>query len=127
MNTNSIPYLDTITRWVESINNAPSAVLTLLLCIAAGYLWKSIKVLPNKFIPAVVMVVGGAALMALQWKTTEHLRAFVVGFFIGFVAWLIHNQVIKRIAKRFGLDSGDDEDDDLSKPTVKPETEKPKE
>lgn len=121
MNTNSIPYLDEAIKWSESLSNAPAAVLVFLMCIASGYVWKAIRVFPNRFTPLVVMIVGAVLLMGLTWASNSTgpviLRNAVVGFIIGFAAWLAHRLILKRIEDRFGKVTDDTEF--VEKPTTK--------
>lgn len=112
MNTNSIPYLDEAIRWSESLSNAPAAVLVFLMCIASGYVWRAIKIFPNKYTPLVVMIVGAMLLMGLTWVGTAPvpvvMKNFCVGFIIGFLAWLFHRLLIKRLEDWLGTKLTDD-------------------
>ena len=104
--TNSIPYWDVIVQWDKNLNGAPSGLLVFLLCIAAGYVWKVIRVLPNRFIPLVVMLTGALLHSGLTYAEKQSLsdwiRAAVVGFIIGFLAWLFHRLLLKRLEDKFG-------------------------
>jgi len=104
--------MQTLIDWNEKLIGAPSGVLVFLLCIAVGYSWKAIRVLPNRFIPVLVMFAGAVAFPLLNWQHGDGHQSFVrhsaLGFIIGFVAWLAHNQVIKRIEEKLGLfENGD--------------------
>lgn len=126
MNTNSIPYWDTLIKWNDSLAGAPSGLLVFALCIAVGYVWKIIRVLPNRFIPLVVMLTGSVLhsllTMVADQPAPVWVRSAVVGFIIGFLAWLFHHLLLKRLEDKFGakLDEGD------SNPTafVKPQESK---
>lgn len=111
--TNSIPYLDDAIRWSESLSNAPAAVLVFIMCIASGYVWRAIRVFPNRFTPLVVMLAGAFLLMGLTWVSHSTapviMRNACVGFIIGFAAWVAHRLVIKRIEDRFGKITDDTE------------------
>lgn len=100
---------------------APAAVLVFLLCLAAGYVWKIIHVLPNRFIPLVVMVTGAALLPLLLWKDEarmpHHLRVAIVGFIIGCVAWLVLRVGLKKLENRLGTSLTDENTTFITKPT----------
>ena len=123
--TNSIPYLDTVIQWSNSLVGLPAGALVFILCISAGYIWKSIRVFPNRLIPLVVMVTGGLTMLLLTWAANEPVplrsRYVIIGIIIGFVAWMVHLLVIKRIVKRFGLsDPGETGDAEITtKPDMK--------
>lgn len=98
--------MENLTQWNDKLMGAPSGVLVLFLCLAAGYVWKMIRVLPNRFIPLIVMLTGAIIFVLLNWATpTVPLIAkhFVIGFIIGFVAWLCHNKFLKHIERKLGL------------------------
>lgn len=113
MNTNAIPYWDTLVKWNDSLAGAPSGLLVFALCIAAGYVWKVIRVLPNRFIPLVVMLIGAALHSLLTMVANQSapvwVRSAVVGFIIGFVAWVFHRLVLKRLEDKFGTKLLEDE------------------
>ncbi len=117
--TNGIPYLDVIVQWDKSLNGAPSGILVFLLCIAVGYVWKVVKVLPNRFIPLVVMLTGSALHAGLTYSekqtVADWIRAAVVGFIIGFLAWLFHRLLLKKLEDKLGAKLFDDENPEPEK------------
>lgn len=116
--TNSIPLFDEAVQWSEQLMNAPAAILVYILCIASGYVWKMIRVLPNKFIPLVVMCIGAILLVMLTWAAGLSIQAItrnaVVGFIIGFIAWLSHMFVLKKLETKFGITFVDNKDDNAN-------------
>lgn len=110
--TNQIPYLGDAIRWSEGLYNAPAAVLVFLFCIASGYVWRAIKVFPNRYTPLAVMVAGAILLTGMDWvsKPTAPavIRSASIGFIIGFLAWLLHRLLIKRVEDWLGSKLGDD-------------------
>jgi hypothetical protein len=110
MNTNSIPYWNKLVEINDSLAGAPSGLLIFFVCIAFGYVWKMVRLLPNRFIPAVVMVTGACLNPLLLGKhdSIAHMaRAAIIGFIIGFLAWLFHRLLLKKLEDKFGsLDDG---------------------
>jgi len=114
MNTNAIPYWDTLVRWNESLIGAPAGLLIFILCIACGYVWKMVRVLPNRFIPLVVMLTGALLYPLLMWTKEGPpvpviVRNSILGFIVGFAAWLFHRLLLKRIEDKFGAKLDEDE------------------
>ena len=114
MNTNTIPYWETLVEWDAKLAGAPSGLLVFALCIAAGYAWKSVKLLPNRVIPLVVMLTG--AILHPILSGGDVARTAVIGFVIGFLAWLFHRLILKRIEDRLGVKLTEDETDFIAKP-----------
>lgn len=86
--------------------NAPAAVLVLLVCISVGYVLKVVRAFPNRYIPLFVMFTGAAFLMLLTFVKGSEIpvltRNFAVGFFLGFVAWIIHRGLLKKLEEKWG-------------------------
>ena len=120
--TNAIPYWDTLVNWDARLAGAPSGLLVFALCIAFGYLWKAIKVFPNRFTPLAVMVAGAILYPALTYAVNQSgpvwVRAAVVGFIIGFLAWLFHRLLLKKLEDKLGvkIDEGDSDPAAFVKP-----------
>ncbi len=111
--TNAIPYWDTLVRWNESLIGAPAGLLIFILCIAMGYVWKMVRVLPNRFIPLVVMLTGAVLYPLLMWTKEGPpvpviVRNAILGFIVGFAAWLFHRLLLKRIEDKFGVKVDED-------------------
>lgn len=124
--TNTIPYLETITQWSNSLLGAPAAVLVFILCLAAGWMWKIIHVLPNRFILPVVMVTGALFLPLLMFKEDAtwpyYIRSGVVGLIIGCVAWLVLRVFLPKVEKKFGVNLSQEDTIQFSKSDVPPES-----
>jgi len=118
MNTNSIPYWDKVLKADEILRVAPAGILVFALCIAIGYVWRAIRICPNRFTPLVVMIFGAGFNLALNWSPVDRVRYLVAGFILGFAAWATHRLIIKRIEDKFGgkLDD-EDEPPAIPKPT----------
>lgn len=110
MNTNTLSYWDTAVRLNEHLTGAPAGILVFIICIAIGYIWKNIHVLPNRFIPLIVMLSGSILNPLLYWpnNTKDAVRLLVIGFIIGFVSWIFHKLVLKKIEDKFGVKLDDD-------------------
>lgn len=89
---------------LDRLNNISSIALNYLACIVFGYVLKLFKKFPNEAIPLAVIMVGGLASLLLAdpigdgtyvrvWAT----RNFLLGIFIGFIAWMSHKFFISRI------------------------------
>lgn len=103
MNTNTatIPYIDTIIQWSNQLLGLPSAALTVLLCLAFGWLLKSIKRFPNDAIPVAVVLFGIAFFMLVAPYEGTPMRIIVarnfgVGLLLGSASWALHRFVLKR-------------------------------
>jgi len=118
MNTNSIPYWDKVLQADDILRAAPAGILVFVLCIAFGYTWRAIKVLPNRFTPLVVMIFGAIFNLGLNWAQADRLRFLVVGFILGFAAWATHRLIIKRIEDKFGGKLDEDDPPGNPKPTT---------
>jgi hypothetical protein len=103
--------MDQIIEWNNKLLNAPAGVIVGLVCIALGYVGKMTKPFPNRFIPAAVMACGSILFTLLTWQKGIDVptvtRNACIGFFIGFVSWLVHRLIIKRFEQKLGLFVGD--------------------
>lgn len=118
MNTNSIPYWDTLVNWDARLAGAPSGLLVFALCIATGYVWKAIRICPNRFTPLAVMIFGLIYNLVLNWKSDERLRFALIGLIIGFLAWIFHRLLLKKLEDKLGvkIDEGDSDPAAFVKP-----------
>lgn len=102
--------LKTALDWITKLETLPAGLLTLVVCIALGYVLKFVPEFPNSRIPVVNLVFGALFYMFTAPYTAanplivqEHvpvaarLRALGIGLVLGAVAWLIHNKVLKLI------------------------------
>jgi len=73
-----------------------------VICLCFGL--KAIPVFPNKWIPAVCIFSPTFLypILASCHESAGVCRCGVIGFLIGAISWLLHNQVLKRLAARFG-------------------------
>lgn len=106
--------METLLKFNEQLNGAPFGVLIFCFVIGCGYVMKSIERIPNNWIPFTVILVATALFMAGAPARGEMslrvwlVRNFLIGFTIGFMAWLAHRLVLKRIEKRLGIFAGED-------------------
>jgi hypothetical protein len=102
--------LKTALDWIQKLETLPAGALTIVVCIALGYVLKLVPEFPNARIPLVNLIAGGLFYMlvtpyasASPLVVLEHVplgdrvRAFGIGLVLGAAAWLLHNQVLKRI------------------------------
>lgn len=102
--------LKTAIEWIAKLESLPAGLLTIIACIALGYILKLVPEVPNKRIPLVNFIFGSLLYMFLapypainplivsdHVPVTARLRAFVVGLILSAVAWIIHAQVLKRV------------------------------
>lgn len=88
------------------ILNYATVLPIIIICYAVGVICKAIDKLPDKFIPAIVAVVGGAiAVPALyfmpEFPATDVISAIAVGIASGLVSTGV-NQIGKQITKKEG-------------------------
>lgn len=109
--------MNTLLQFNEQLNGAPFGVLIFFFVIGCGYVLKSLKRVPNNFIPFAVIVAATLLFMLGAPARGEIslriwlVRNFLIGFTIGFLAWLAHRLVLKRIERKLGLFAGDDPGD----------------
>lgn len=102
--------INTALDWIKQLEALPAGALTVLVCIALGYILKFVPEFPNARIPLVALVFGGlyysltvpyspANPLALAEGTPVEIRVrnFGIGLILGAAAWLIHAQVLKRL------------------------------
>ena len=95
--------MQTIIEINAQLYGAPSGVLVAAFAIALGYLLKTVPVFPNRYIPLVVVGFCTIAFMLIApAKAAESttriwlVRNFIIGFIIGFAAWMFHAQLLRR-------------------------------
>jgi len=90
------------------LNALPNGALTVVICLAIGYLLKWLPFVDNRWIPVSVILCGALVYSLLATRGEIPVRVFVVksigfGLVAGVLAWLAHNLIIKRIEdKLFG-------------------------
>lgn len=93
--------------WAERVNNyltgAPAGILTIVICIVAGWVLKSWRRFPNEAIPLSVVMVGVVwfMLMAPAKSNETALRIWLgrnaaIGSGLGLFAWGVHYFVLSR-------------------------------
>lgn len=105
--TNEITsWIGTLTSAVQQMQQWPAAVLIVAVLIVSGGVLKALDLFPNRFIPCVVLGLGGAANAFLGdpgavSNTQRH--PFVVlalqGLLLGFSAWALHAFLLRRLEK----------------------------
>lgn len=104
------------------VSNMPAPLLAVIGVLMVGFALKRTKKFPNDFIPLLlVVVVGPALLLAARFGV---MRFVVEGMVYAGLVWLAHGQLWKRFAPRFlGEHSRQPFEDDtqfLSKSDVQP-------
>lgn len=96
--------MDTIIKELTKIQSWPDVFLIFVLVIIMGYLLKAWESFPNKFIPHMVILMGGVLMLLLSDSAPKemnprvwHVKNCIVGFVIGAIAWGVHNQAISRL------------------------------
>jgi len=80
--------------------NLGAAPFTFVAIIIVGYVFRIIPVFPNKWIPAVCVIVGPVIFTLLNPHATSisdkvfYIHSIVGGLFIGISAWLVHDKFI---------------------------------
>lgn len=109
MNTNSIPYLEDALKLNDALLGLPALPLVLLGCIACGYLFKSIPVYPNRWIPAGVFAFG---ILANLWLGgfKDAGRGVILGLLAGGAAIIVHRKFLKSVIdEKYFTSTGDTE------------------
>lgn len=108
--------MEKLIEFNDKLAGAPVGVLVFFFVIAFGYVLKALRSVPNNLIPlavicaATVLFMFGAPTKNADMATRIWLvRNFLIGFAIGFVAWMAHKLVLKRIEKKLGLFLGPDD------------------
>jgi predicted permease len=79
---------------------------TILFCVALGYVIKVIPVIPNKWIPSIVLFLGSfffpfVSVLSVpvnsEHKTAHYVMLWGIGLSLSLFAWLAHATVIKRV------------------------------
>ena len=79
------------------------------LCIL-GFVVKAIKVIPNNYIPLIVVFWSSIFFMLVapeRGSMSSRIwlgRNFLIGLIIGTAAWLFHRYVLKTLFRKFGSD-----------------------
>ena len=116
-------WLGHATDAVNQIEQLPFSLLLLVVLIVLGGVLKMLALFPNKWIPAVIFVVGtvangyfGAHGSVGPDQTPEVVLAFR-GFLVGATAWTLHATILKRFEKYVPLLAGKTGDtDSIEKP-----------
>lgn len=104
--------IQTVADLLQQVAGLPAAVLTVLVCVIAGYLFKLWPSFPNQAIPAIVVILGGGFYPFIADSKTQMfteqprvwiMRAVAIGLIYGFGAWLLHNKILSKIEDKLGL------------------------
>lgn len=104
MNGNDANINDVIT-WLMSLG---PEYLTIGLVLLVGYVFRLVKSVPNDAIPLLCVFTGAITYgllappaMADPRFHNPTTRLYIVGAFLGFVAWVAHNKFLKQFEDRF--------------------------
>lgn len=125
MDTNSIPYLEHASQFatavVHQIQSWPSAVLLGACLIILGWMLKSARFMPNKYIPFILLSVGTVSNLAIgdisKVDPTQRNPQVILamwGFCVAFAAWMSHALILKRFEKFLPIINGNDQSDQLN-------------
>lgn len=119
-NAVAIPYLEQAIKLNNTLVGLPALLVTVIGCLAFGYLLKAMPVYRNKWIPAGVMLFGIAANLVITplAGAVEFGRAVIFGMVAGAASIVIHRKLLARYDSAF--ESGDTTT--FGKPETKPET-----
>ena len=92
--------------FIEQMQNWPMSLTLCLALIALGVVLKVNPIFPDKFIPITIMLLGGAINVVVGDLSTvapdqrnPSVVLFLVGFLIGFIAWILRHTALKRFEK----------------------------
>lgn len=102
--------IKTALDWITKLEGLPAGALTIVVCLALGYVLKFSPAFLNSRIPLVVCVAGGlfysfiaptapANPLIVQESVplSVRIRTLGIGLVLGVVSWFIHNKVLKRV------------------------------
>ncbi len=119
--------MNEISKLIELLNQfygMPVIAVVFFSAIVFGYLWKCVAWLPNRLIPAAVVLGSGICLVLLSTRTSGEsfriwlVKNFLLGIIVGLLAWLVHNKALKRLEERFGLFEDNEKKPQEEKETV---------
>lgn len=94
-----------VVTWLFSLG---PEYLTVGIVLLVGYVFRLIKSVPNDAIPLLSVFVGAVAYGLLAPPATPDprfhnpvARLYIVGAFLGFVAWVAHNKFLKQFEDKF--------------------------
>lgn len=96
-------FIDTVLAWLNALYGMPAIAVVFFSAIAFGYVWKVTPFISNRFIPAVVVLGSGVWLCLLATRQPDVpvrvwlVRHFLLGIFVGLIAWIFHNRILKKI------------------------------
>jgi hypothetical protein len=101
MTNEVVTTLNDISKVAYGLLGSGAVVITIIGCIAVGYLCKALPFVPNKFIPAIVWLTGGASMLVMESTSVVSVRnpkfaIAIVGVGIGIVSWIIHRTLLKK-------------------------------
>lgn len=92
--SNTVPYLDTVLKWNETLNGLPALPIVVLGCIVIGYMVKLIPVVSNRWIPTIVFLFGLGANLGIQ-KPDNWVRAVIFGLIAATASIIIHRRWLR--------------------------------
>lgn len=103
-----------IGKFFDWVSGAPPPILATLGTLLCGFMLKRLDVLPNKYIPGILMLAVGPGLLLLARYGLA--RFYVEGMVYAGIVWLFHAQIWKRVAPLVGIKSEGFETETVEKP-----------
>lgn len=97
-------YFEKASHYNDMLMGAPIGLLIFAFCIAASYMLHALWFIPNRSIPAWILVIGIVGFMLAAPRGELPIRIwlvknFIFGFIIAGVAWFIHNRRMKKLER----------------------------
>lgn len=96
--------IESILQWLDKLQGLPAIALVFISCVITGYTLRFIKRFPNDGIPVAVVLWGAVAMLVIADPRASTvppriwiMRNLLIGFALGFVAWLIHKALLSKI------------------------------
>lgn len=93
-------FFTALNEWIARLNGLEAGALVYVSCIILGYIIRTVAVIPNQVIPAVVIISGPLlnVLLLDEFAGRVHVvRAVLVGLALGAFSWASHHFVIAHL------------------------------